>query len=75
MSQYLNRMHGVQGKFSHMRIMDFHINKVSAQIIYNMLMEILILLNQNHTNHIHGCGHINQEIMAIVRWTKHGGRC
>ena len=47
MSQSLNRMHGGQGKFLHMRIMDFRINKVPAQIKYDMLMELLIFLNQN----------------------------
>ena len=74
-SQYLNRMNGGQVKFLHMGITDFCINKVSTQVIYDMLVELLILLNQNHTNHLHGCGHINQEITAIVGWTKHEGHC
>ena len=64
-------MNGGEGKFLHMRIMDFHINKVPVQIIYDMLMELLILLNQNHTNSLHGHDHINKKFMAIVRWTKH----
>ena len=72
MSQTLIPMNGGQGKLLHMGIMDLRINKVSAQIIYGMLMELLILLNQNQTNRLHGCSHINQEITAIVRWTKHG---
>ena len=46
MSQSLNHMNGGQGKVLHMRIMDFCINKVPDQIIYDMLMELLILLNQ-----------------------------
>ena len=46
-----------------------------TQIIYDVLMELLILLNQNHTNRLHGRGHIYQEIIAIVWWTKHGGCC
>ena len=75
MSQSLNHMNGGQGKFLHMGIMDFCIDKVSAQIIYDMLMDLLILLNQNHTNHLHGHGHINKKITAIVRWNKHGGGC
>ena len=75
MSQSVNHIHGGQGKFLHMRITDFRINKVSAQIIYGMLMELLILLNQNYTNYLHGHGHINQEITAIVRWTKHAKAC
>ena len=58
-----------------MGIMDFYIYKVPTQIIYDILMELLILLNQNHTNHLHGRGLINKKVMAIVGWTKHGGRC
>ena len=73
MSQSLNHMNGGQGKFIHMGIMDFYINKVLAQIIYEMLMELLILLNQNNTNYLLRRGHINQEVTAIVWWTKHGG--
>ena len=53
----------------------FYINKVLAQIIYDMIVELLILLNQNHTNCILRRGHINQEITAIVWWSKHGGCC
>ena len=75
MSQSLNCMNGGQGKFLYMRIIDFHINKVLAQIIYDMLVELLILLNQNHTNHLLRHDHINQEITAIVWWNKHGGYC
>ena len=75
MSESLNCMNGGEGKFLHMIIMDFHINKVLVQIIYDMLVELLILLNQNHTNHLHGHDHINKKIMTIVRWTKHRGRC
>ena len=75
MSQSMNYMKGGQGKLLHMGITYFRFNKVLAQIIYDMLMDILILLNQNHTNHLHGCDDINQEIMAIFRWTKHRGRC
>ena len=75
MYQSLKRMNGGQGKFLYMRIMDFRINKVPTQIIYDMIMELLIFLNQNHTNHLHGRGHINKKITAIVRWNKHGGRC
>ena len=74
-SQSLNRMNGGQGNFLHMRITDFRIYKVPTQIIYDMLMELLILLNQNHTNRLHGRGHINQKVTAIVGWTKHRGRC
>ena len=74
MSQSLNHMNDGQGKFLDMGIMDFRINKVSTQIIYDMLMEFLILLNQNHTNRLHGCGHIKQKVMAIVGWTNKGGR-
>ena len=73
MSQSLNHMNDGQGQFIHTRITNFHINKVLDQIIYDMIMELLIILNQKDTNHIHGCGHINTKIMAIVRWTKHGG--
>ena len=73
MSQSLNNMNGGQGKFLHMGITDICINKVSAQIIYDMLVELLILLNQNYTNRRHGRSHINQEITAIVKWTKHMG--
>ena len=40
-----------------------------------MFMELLILLNQKHTICLLICGDINQEIMAIVWWTKHGGCC
>ena len=58
-----------------MGIVKFRIYKVLAQVIYDMLMELLILLNQNHTNPLHGRGHINQEITAIVRRTKNGGHC
>ena len=61
MYQSLNYMNGGQGKFLHMGIMDFHMNKVSDQIIYDMLMELLILLNQNHTNRLHGRCHINKK--------------
>ena len=74
MSQSLNRMNNGQGKFLHMGIKIFRIDKVSAQIIYDMLVELLILLNQNHSNPLHGRDHINQEIMAIVRWNNHWGR-
>ena len=66
MSQYLNHMNGGQGKLLHMGIMDLCIYKVLSQIIYDMLLELLILLNQNHTNHLHGRGHINKKLMAIV---------
>ena len=59
MSQSLNRMNGGEGKFLHMGITDFCIDKVLAQIIYDMLVELLILLNQNHINHLHGRDHIN----------------
>ena len=58
-----------------MGIAKFCIDKVSAQIIYHMLMELLILLNQYHTNRLLRRGHINKKITAIVWWTKHGGRC
>ena len=75
MSQSLNCMNGGQGKFLHMRIMDFCINKFLARIIYDMPLELLILLNQNHTNYLHGHDHINQEITAIVRWTDHEDHC
>ena len=73
MPQTLNRMNSGQGKLLHMGIMDFHINKVLAQIIYDMLTELLILLNQYHTNRLLRHSHVNQEIMAIVQWTKHRG--
>ena len=58
MYQSLNCMNDSEGKFLHMGIMDLHIYKVPAQIIYDMLLELLILLNQNHTNRFHGRGHI-----------------
>ena len=57
-----------------MGIMKFCVNKVSDNIVYDMLMELLILLNQYHTNHLLRRGHINQEIMATVWWTKHKGQ-
>ena len=57
-----------------MRMMNLYINKVLAQIVYDMLLELLMLLNQNHTNRLLRCSHINQEITAIVWWTK-GGHC
>ena len=75
MSQSLNRMNGGQGKVLHMGITDFYINKVSAQIIYDMLMELLILLTQYHTNCLLRCSHINKKFMTIVWWTKHGDHC
>ena len=62
MSQSLNRMNSGQGNFLYMRITNFHINKVPAQIIYDMLMDLLIFLNQNHTNCLHGHSHINKKI-------------
>ena len=52
MSQTLHRMHSGQGKLLYMRILNLCVNKVSAQIIYDMLLELLILLNQYHTNHL-----------------------
>ena len=58
-----------------MGIMKFFINKISAQIIYDMLMELLMLLNQYHTNSLLRHDHINKKFTAIVWWTKHRGRC
>ena len=52
-----------------------HINKVSDKIQYDMLMKLLILLNQYHTNRLLRRSHIYQKVMAIVEWTKHGGQC
>ena len=63
MYQMLNRMNSGQGKLLHMGIAKFYIYK------------FLILLNQNHTNRLLRRGHINQEIMSIVWWTKHMGHC
>ena len=51
-------MYGSYGKILNMEIMDLHVNKISAQIVYDMFLELLILLKQNHTNRLHGCNHI-----------------
>ena len=58
-----------------MGITYLHIYKVSAQIIYDIILELLILLNQDHTNRPLRCDHIYQKVMDIVRWTKNVVRC
>ena len=58
-----------------MGITKLRINKVSAKIVDDMLMKLLILLSQYHTNRLLRRGHIYQKVTAIVGWTKHGGQC
>ena len=55
--------------------MNICFNKVSAKIVDDMLLNLLFLLNQHHANSLLGCDHIYKKFMAIVGWTKHGGRC
>jgi hypothetical protein len=48
------------------RVLKFKTDKVSTKIVDNVLMELIVLLNQNHTNRPFGCGDIKKIVSTVV---------
>jgi hypothetical protein len=49
------------------RIIELRTDEVSTKIVDDVLAELIILLNQNHTNHLLGHDDIKKVIHTVVR--------
>ena len=48
-------------------ISSFHIQKIAAEIIYDMLSVIIVILNANHANSGIGSGQIHSIVAMIIQ--------
>jgi hypothetical protein len=59
----LDNMDNCQSKFLNMRVVEFWSNQASAKIIYNVLFEHVIFLDQDHVDGRLRNSQIQQEIL------------
>jgi hypothetical protein len=74
MTEPLDNMNNCQRKFLNMRIVEFWSNQASTKVIYNVLFEQIIFLNQDHADGRLYSSQIQQEIFVIIRRLEQRGR-